>query len=62
MQSTTRERLEQFAHVLQQHLFVRLAEETGPLSDKGRLLVAVLSAVPLTRFLPPGRGWDGPSS
>jgi hypothetical protein len=59
MQSTPRERLEQFAHVLQQYLFVRLEEETGPLSDKGRLLVAVLSAVPLTRFVPPGRGWLG---
>jgi transposase len=59
MQNTPRERLQQFAHVLQQHLFVRLEEETGPLSDKGRLLVAVLSAVPLTRLVPASGGWMG---
>lgn len=59
MQSTPRERLEQFAHVLQQHLFGRLEEQTGPLSEKARLLVAVLSAVPLGQYIAPSRGWRG---
>ena len=59
MQSTPRERLQQFAHVLQQHLFGRLEEQTGPLSEKARLLVAVLSALPLARYVPPSRGWVG---
>jgi hypothetical protein len=59
MQSTPRERLQQFAHVLQQDLFGRLEEHVGPLSDRARLVVAVLSAVPLGRCLPPSRGWVG---
>ena len=59
MQSTPRERLEQFAHVLQDHLFGCLEEQIGPLSEKARLLVAVLSAVPLGRYIAPSRGWVG---
>jgi hypothetical protein len=59
MQVTPRERLMQFAHVLQSKLFGAVEEETGPLSQKGRLLLAVLSLVPLGRYLPPSRGWRG---
>ena len=59
MQSTPRERLEQFAHVLQEHLFGRLEEQVGALSERARLLVAVLSTVPLGRYIAPSRGWVG---
>lgn len=59
MQSTPRERLLQFSHVLQTVLFDRLELELGPLSGNARLLVAVLSMLPLTRWIAPQRGWRG---
>ena len=59
MQSTSRERLMQFGHVLQTVLFARLEVELGPLSEKAQLLVAVLSLLPLSRYVAPGRGWAG---
>lgn len=59
MGSTPRERLQQFAYALQEHLFGRLEEQTGRLSEKARSLVAVLSAVPLGRYVPASQGWVG---
>lgn len=59
MQSTPRERLLQFAQVLQSSLFERLELELGPLSERGRLLVAVLGMLPLSRWMAPSRGWPG---
>lgn len=59
MQSTPRERLLQFAHVLQEHLFGSLEERLGPLSGKARSLIGVLAAVPLGRYVTGGRGWIG---
>lgn len=59
MQSTPRERLLEFSHVLQTVLFDRLELELGPLSGKARLLAAVLSMLPLTRWTVPQRGWRG---
>jgi Transposase DDE domain/Transposase domain (DUF772) len=59
MQSTPRERLLQFSHVLQTVLFERLELELGPLSEKARLLVAVVSMLPLSRYVAPARGWVG---
>ena len=59
MQITPREQLVQFSHVLQTVLFERLGQELGPLSEKAQLLVAVLSMVPLTRWVGPSRGWVG---
>lgn len=59
MQSTPRERLLQFSHVLQTVLFERLEVELGPLSEKARLLVAVVSMLPLSRYVAPARGWVG---
>ncbi len=59
MQSTPRERLQQFSHILQTVLFERLELELGPLSEKARLLVAVLSRLPLSRWMAPQRGWPG---
>jgi Transposase DDE domain/Transposase domain (DUF772) len=59
MQSTPRERLLQFSHVLQTVLFDRLEPELGPLSAKARLLVAVLSMIQLSRLVGSARGWGG---
>jgi DDE family transposase/transposase-like protein DUF772 len=59
MQSTARERLMHYADLLQGSLFGMLELETGPLSRKARLLVAVLEMIPLSRQLPCARGWLG---
>ena len=59
MENTPRERLLQFAHALQSVLFEHLEPELGPLSAKARLLVAVISLVPLGRWVAGGRGWRG---
>ena len=59
MQSTPRERLLHYAHLLQNTLFGVLEAETGPLSEKARLLTAVLEMVSLSRQLPCARGWKG---
>jgi transposase-like protein DUF772 len=59
MQSTLRERLEQFSHMNQGVLFERLERQLGALSEKGRLLVSVLGMICLSRYLAPSRGWRG---
>lgn len=59
MPLSPRERLMHWAHVLQTTLFGVLDSETGPLSERARLLVSVLEMVPLTRQLPCARGWLG---
>lgn len=59
MQSTPRQRLLHYAHLLQGTLFGVLEAETGPLSEKARLVTAVLEMVPLSRQLPCARGWLG---
>lgn len=50
MQSTPRERLLQWSQVLQGELFVRLEMVLGPLSEKGRLLIAVLDRLQIQRW------------
>lgn len=59
MQSTPRERLMQFSYLLQERLFGEVEQKIGSLSEKARLLLAVLGMVPLSRCLPPTRGWRG---
>jgi hypothetical protein len=59
MQSSPRERLLQFAHVLQSVLFDRLEPELGPFSERARLLAGALSMLPLSRWIRPQRGWQG---
>ncbi len=59
MQSTPREQLLRFSYVLQTDLFHRLEQELGPLTEKARLLVAVLGMLPLARWIAPQRGWQG---
>lgn len=59
MQITPGERLQQFGYLLQNTLFGAVELETGPLSEKAKLLVAVLAAVPFGGHLPRSRGWRG---
>ncbi len=59
MQSTPRERLLQFSHLLQTVLFERLGQEIGPLGERAQRLVSVLGMIALNRYLGPGRGWRG---
>lgn len=59
MQSTLRERLEQFSNLNQTVLFERLEREVGALSEKARLLVSVLGMISLSRYVAPSRGWRG---
>jgi hypothetical protein len=59
MQITSRERLLRYAQFLQDTLFGVLERATGALSEKARLLIAVLEMVPLSRQLPCARGWLG---
>ncbi len=59
MQSTPRERLQQFSSILQSCLFLRIEEEVGPLRAPAQWLVAVVSTVQLSRRLAQSRGWRG---
>lgn len=59
MQLTLRDQLTQFSHLLQKSLFPVLEEETGSLSESAKRLVSVLAMVPLQRYLPVSRGWNG---
>lgn len=59
MQGTPRERLLRYAQLLQGSLFSVLEAQTGALSGKARLLVAILEMIPLSRQLPCARGWMG---
>ena len=59
MQNTPRQRLLHYADLLQGTLFDVLTAETGRLSEKAQLLIAVLEMIPLSRQLPCARGWLG---
>jgi transposase len=59
MQSTPREQLLQFGHVLQAHLFERIAVELGPLDERARLLIAVLAMAKVRAHVGCLRGWRG---
>lgn len=60
MQITPCARLMHYAELLQGTLFAALETAVGCLSEKSRLLIAVLEMVPLARQLPCARGWLGP--
>ena len=59
MQITPRERLLHYADLLQGTLFGALEAAVGELSERARLLIAVLEMIPLSRQLPCARGWLG---
>ena len=59
MRSTLRQQLSHFEHLLQSELFGLVEAETGPLSETARRLIATLEMIPLERFIPSARGWNG---
>ena len=59
MQTTLRQRLEQFSHLNQSQLFDFLQQQAGTLTDQTRLLVSTLGMIPLSRLIAPARGWKG---
>jgi len=59
MQLSAREYLTQFSNLLQSTLFPVVEDELGPLSEKAKLLIAVLATASPAAHLPPSRGWHG---
>lgn len=59
MQITPRQVLTEFAGLLQGTLFGALEAALGSFSEKAKLLVSVLTMVPVQGHLPPSRGWRG---
>lgn len=59
MQCTLRAQLTQFGQLLQSELFPVLERQLGALTEGGRRLTAVLAMIPLARFIPVSRGWNG---
>ena len=59
MQISPRQSLMEFAGLLQGTLFGALEQAAGELSEKAKLLIAVLTAVPPQAHLPASRGWRG---
>jgi hypothetical protein len=59
MQSTPRQQLTEFAHLLQSNLFAAIAAELGQLSEKAQLLIAVMTLVPVQPYLPSKGRWNG---
>src|SRR6266478_961328 len=59
MQLTLRQKISQFSHLFQDQLFPMLEKEVGEMGESAKRLTAVLSMVPLVRFVPMARGWNG---
>jgi Transposase DDE domain/Transposase domain (DUF772) len=59
MKLTLRQQLTQFHQVLQNELFPVAEERVGELDERARRLVAILELIPLSRFVPCSRGWQG---
>jgi len=59
MNLTLRQQLTQFAHVLQDELFPVVEATIGKLEGSAKSLVATLEMIPLARFVPSSRGWNG---
>jgi Transposase DDE domain/Transposase domain (DUF772) len=59
MQITPRQILTQFSHLLQTVLFPVLEQEVGPLTPGTRLLAAIVSRLPLAKYVLPCRGYVG---
>src|SRR5437660_298285 len=56
---TLRQQLTKFAHMLQEELFPTVEAEVGELSEPAKRLTAVLAMIPLRRFVPVSKGWNG---
>jgi len=56
---TLRQQLTKFAHMLQEELFPTVEAEVGELSEPAKRLTTVLAMIPLRRFVPVSKGWNG---
>ncbi len=56
---TLRQQLTKFAHMLQEELFPTVEAEVGELSEPAKRWTAVLAMIPLRRFVPVSKGWNG---
>lgn len=54
-----RKQLRQFTFTLQQKLFKIVRQEVGELGSDAKRLVATLALLPIERFVPVSRGWNG---
>lgn len=59
MQLTLVQKITSFAHMLQEELFSRLEQMGAPLSGLHKRVIAVLSLLPLQRYIPAAQGWNG---
>jgi hypothetical protein len=59
MQLTLRQKMSQFSHLFQDQLFPMVEKEVGKLSERAERLAAVLTMIPLARFVPVAQGWNG---
>ena len=59
MRLTLFQQLSRFTHLLQTALFPVLEAEVGKLGENARRLVAILELLPLERYIPSSRGWNG---
>lgn len=59
MRLTLFQQLSRFSHLLQSALFPALEAEVGELTPTARRLVAILELIPLDRYIPCSRGWNG---
>ena len=59
MQLTLHQRITLFAHMLQEELFPRLEQMGTSLSETHKRITAILSVLPLRRYIPVAQGWNG---
>ena len=59
MQLTLRQKISQFSYLFQDRLFPMVEKEVGQMGESAKRLTAVLSMIPLARFVPMTRGWNG---
>lgn len=59
MQLTLREKITQFALMLQTGLFPALEQQGHVLTEEHKRFTSILSLLPLRRFVPMGGGWNG---
>lgn len=59
MQLTLRDKISLFAHMLQDDLFPRLQQSAEVWTKEHQRVAAVLALVPMRRYIPVARGWNG---
>ena len=54
-----RQQITNFAHKLQDELFPTVEAEAGELGEPAQRFIAILAMIPLRRFVPVSKGWNG---